>query len=169
MKTPILTAAVLGATLLAVPALAQQRPATPPPSGGTAAATLPDAFADTPTPAAPAPRAAVPAAPTAAPTAQAPDIARSEEALRAVIAAVQTGRIDYSAFSPDLAEKIRAQSPQMTPLIQQFGPVKTVRHKGQQGGADMFRVEFEHQATDWVIGFNDEDQIAALLFRPAED
>lgn len=172
MKTPILTAAVLGATLLAVPALAQQRP-TPPPAGGAAAATLPDAFGESPAPnssaARPAPRPSAPTRAPAGPTAQAPDIARSEEALRGVIAAVRAGRIDYSVFSPDLARKIRTQSAQMTPLIQQFGPIRTVEHKGQQSGADMFRIVFEKQATEWVIGFNDEDQIAALLFRPAAD
>ena len=36
-------------------------------------------------------------------------------------------------------------------------------------GAELFRVVFEKQATDWVIAFNNDDQIAALLFRPARD
>ena len=53
--------------------------------------------------------------------------------------------------------------------VQQFGALKTISHVGQQDGADLFRVVFEKQATDWVIAFNDDDQIAALLFRPARD
>jgi hypothetical protein len=72
-------------------------------------------------------------------------------------------------FSPDLAEQIRAQSGQVAPLIQQFGALKSIEHRGQQSGADLFRVVFDKQATDWVIAFNAEDQIAALLFRPAQD
>ncbi|MEG1028794.1 MAG: hypothetical protein RSE34_01805, partial [Brevundimonas sp.] len=76
MKTPIL-AAVLGASLLALP-VAAQTTTTP---SGTAAATLPNAFGETP--AAPARRPAP--APPPAPTTVAPDIARSETALRAAI------------------------------------------------------------------------------------
>jgi len=168
MKTLSLTAALMGATLLAVPALAQQapaRPATGPATGsGAAAATLPEAFGDSAASA--RPQAAPPAPAT---TATAPDIARSEEALRAVIAAMQAGQIDYTVFTPDLAEQIRAQSGAVAPLIQQFGPLKSISHLDQQNGADVFRVVFDKQATDWIIGFNEDDLIAALLFRPAQD
>ncbi|QBQ49702.1 hypothetical protein [Brevundimonas naejangsanensis] len=163
MKTLSLTAALMGATLLAAPALAQQAPARPATGSGAAAATLPHAFEGD---AAPARPQAAPAAPT---TAIAPDIARSEEALRAVIAAMQAGQIDYTVFTPDMAEQIRAQSGQVAPLLQQFGPLKSISHLDQQNGADVFRVIFEKQATDWVIGFDEEDLIAALLFRPAAD
>src|SRR5690606_4290647 len=80
MKTPIL-AAMLCASLFALPVAAQTTP--PAPTGGTAAATLPNAFGE---PAAPA-------------VAEAPDIARSEQALRAAIASFQSGNVDYSVFS----------------------------------------------------------------------
>lgn len=166
MKTLSLTAALMGATLLAVPvpALAQQAPDRPASGSGAAAATLPDAFEGDAAP------GRAPSGPPSAPTtAVAPDIARSEEALRVVIAAFQSGRIDYADFTPSLAEQVRAKSGEMIPLIQQFGPLKTVDHRGQQNGADLFRVVFYKQATDWVIGFDAEDQIAALLFRPARD
>ncbi|HEY4586722.1 MAG TPA: hypothetical protein VIG84_10100 [Brevundimonas sp.] len=165
MKTFSLTAALMGATLLAGPALAQQTPATGATSGsGAAAATLPHAFESDTAPTRPQP---APVAPQT--TATAPDIARAEEALRAVIAAMQAGQIDYTVFTPDLAEQIRAQSGAVAPLIQQFGPLKSVTHLDQQKGADVFRVVFDKQATDWIIGFNEDDLIAALLFRPAED
>ena len=164
MKTLPLTAAVIGATLMAAPVLAQQAPARPATGSGVAAATLPEAFEGD---AAPARPQAAPAAP--ATTATAPDIARSEEALRAVIAAMQSGQIDYAVFSPDLAQQIRAQSGAVAPLIQQFGPLKSISHLDQQNGADVFRVVFDKQATDWIIGFNEDDLIAALLFRPAQD
>lgn len=156
MKTPIL-AAMLCASLFALPVAAQTTP--PAPTGGTAAATLPNAFGEPPAP-------ARPAAPTVA---EAPDIARSEQALRAAIASFQSGNVDYSVFSDDLATQIREQATTVTPMVQQFGALKTIDHVGQQDGADLFRVVFEKQATDWVIAFDDQDQIAALLFRPARD
>lgn len=162
MKTLSLTAALMGATLLAAqvatPVLAQA-PAQP-----GAAATLPDSFEGD---AAPRQKAGPPA--VSGPAATAPDIARSEEALRVVIAAYQSGNIDYTDFTTGLAEELRAKSGAMIPLIQQFGAIKTVEHRGQQNGADIFRVVFDKQAIDWVIGFDAEDQIAALLFRPAQD
>lgn len=164
MKTTSFAAVLSGLLLLAAPALAQTTAPSRAPNQGAAAATLPDAFEGD------APAASTePASPPVAGPAQAPDIARSEEALRRVIAAFQANQIDYSVFSTDMAEQIRAQSGAVAPLIQQFGPLKTIEHRGQQSGADMFRVVFEKQATDWVIAFDDQDQIAALLFRPAQD
>lgn len=156
MKTPIL-AAMLCASLFALPVAAQTTP--PAPTGGTAAATLPNAFGEP----------AAPARPAAPAVAEAPDIARSEQALRAAIASFQSGNVDYSVFSDDLAAQIREQATTVTPMVQQFGGLKTIDHVGQQDGADLFRVVFEKQATDWVIAFDDQDQIAALLFRPARD
>ncbi|HUH22951.1 MAG TPA: hypothetical protein VLZ51_02695 [Brevundimonas sp.] len=157
MKTPTL-AAVMGASLLALPVAAQT--ATPPAPTTGAAATLPNAFEQP---------AAAPARPAAPAVAEAPDIARSEQALRAAIVSFQSGQVDYSVFSEDLATQIRAQAAQVTPMVQNFGALKSISHVGQQDGADLFRVIFEKQATDWVIAFDDNDQIAALLFRPARD
>lgn len=151
MKTMILAAA-LGASLLALPVAAQ-----------TAAATLPNAFGQPA--AAPAQAPAAAAAPAAA---EAPDIARSEAALRAVIASLQSDEIDYSVFSVSLAEQIRGRAAEFAPRVQQLGAVQAVEYRGQQDGAELFRVVFEKQATDWVIAFDAEDQIAALLYRPAE-
>ena len=37
-----------------------------------------------------------------------------------------------------------------------------------RAGADLFRVTFDNQVTEWLIGFDAEDKIALLLFRPAE-
>lgn len=152
MKTSILSAAVLGASLLALPVTAQ-----------TAAATLPNAFGQ---PAqAPAPVRAAPPAPVST---EAPDIARSEAALRVVIASLQASEIDYSVFSSSLAEQIRGRAAEFAPRVQQLGAIQAVEYRGQQDGAELFRVVFEKQATDWVIAFDDEDQIAALLYRPAQ-
>ncbi len=152
MKCSILAAATLGASLIALPAAAQ-----------SAAATLPNAFGEP----AQAPRIA--AAPPAAAAAVAPDIARSEEALRAAIIAFQSGQVDYSVFSPNLAAQFRAEGPELAPRVKAYGALKSIAFVGQQDGADLFRVVFANQATDWVIAFDDNDLINGLLFRPARD
>ena len=105
---------------------------------------------------------------SAASDAQAPDVARSQEALRGVIAAAQGAGFDYSVFTPDLASKIRQQAAQVTPLIKSFGALKSVDYQRQEGEAQLFKVTFDNQVTEWMIGFDAEDKIAALLFRPAE-
>lgn len=171
MKTCPPAVVLSGALLLAAPALAQTNPAqtnpaqatNPPPPSGAVAATLPGAFDES---AAARPAQAPPAAPPAAP---ASDVARAEAALRGVIAAFQSNQIDYAVFTPDLADQIRAQAAQVAPMVQQFGALKSVEHRGGEGGADLFRVVFDNQATDWVIAFDEDDRIAALLFRPARD
>lgn len=159
LKTLFLASAPLAAAvLMAAPgaALAQ--------SAGAAAGAVPNSF-DSPVQAqAPTSRPAAPAA-----SAQAPDIARAEEALRGVIAAAQGSGFDYSVFTPNLAAKIREQSAQVTPLIKSFGAVKSVAYQRQEGEAQLFRVTFDNQVTEWMIGFDAEDKIAALLFRPAQD
>ncbi|MFE9084337.1 hypothetical protein ACQKKG_06625 [Brevundimonas sp. NPDC003935] len=147
MKTRIFAAAVMGASLLALPAAAQ-----------TAAATFPNSFGEPD---------AVQAPPPAPASGEAPDIARTQGALRAVIASLQSDEIDYSVFSPSLAEQIRSRAAEFAPRVRQLGAVQVMEYRGQQDGAELFRVVFEKQATDWVIAFDNEDRINALLYRPA--
>lgn len=153
MKTSILAATALGGFLLALPAAAQ-----------TAAASLPNAFEEAP-PAARGPQIA--AAP--APAAMAPDVARAEQALRAAILAFQSGQVDYSVFSPNLATQIHAEAAELAPRVKAYGGLKSIAFVGQQDGAALFRVVFANQATDWVIAFDENDLINGLLFRPARD
>lgn len=136
-------------------ALAQSQP-------GVAAGAVPNTLDD------PAARAAAPrpAAQAQAQAGQAPDVARAERALRAVIAAAQAGAFDYSMFSDNLATQIRAQEAQVAPLIQGFGELRSITYAGEQQGADLFEVIFANAETQWIIGFDEDDRIGALLFRP---
>ena len=162
MKTTALFALIAVAVAAPAAASAQTAPAQKP----AAAATLPNAFGAQAQPAQAA-RPAQPAAPPAPPAPPAaPDIARAQTALLEVIANLKSGEIDYSPFSDDLAAKIREQSSQIGSLLTQFGDVQTVRHLAQPDGVDVFRVDFKNQSTEWMIGFDNDDQIAALLFRP---
>ena len=88
--------------------------------------------------------------------------------LRDIIAGAQAGTIDYAVMTEDLAGKVREQEATIQPLIAGFGPVQAVDFVGSQNGADLFAVVFANAATEWVIGFNEADKVAALLFRPAE-
>jgi hypothetical protein len=107
-------------------------------------------------------------APVAAPAAPAPANPRAEAVLRDIIAGAQAGTIDYAVMTEDLAGKVREQEASIQPLIVGFGPVQAVDFVGSQNGADLFAVIFANAATEWVIGFNEADKVAALLFRPAE-
>ena len=110
-------------------------------------------------------------APAAAPAQAAPPAPvnpASEEALRTIIAGAQAGTVDYALMTDDLAAKVREQEATVLPLIQGFGPLVSLGFVGSQNGADLYGAIFANAATQWVIGFNDEGKIAALLFRPAQ-
>ena len=142
---------LIATALLLLPAGAQAQ---------VAAASMPNSF-DGPV------RVAPVAAPAAAPAARAPANPRAEAVLRDIIAGAQAGTIDYAVMTEDLAGKVREQEAAIQPLIAGFGPVQAVDFVGSQNGADLFAVIFANAATEWVIGFNEADKVAALLFRPA--
>ncbi|MBU2166431.1 MAG: hypothetical protein KKF88_01185 [Alphaproteobacteria bacterium] len=147
----------LAVSLTSGAALAQD---TDTPASETAAASLPNAFDGTP-------RAAPPVAVQETPAAEAPDIARGRETLETVIEDAQDGTLDFSAFSEDVAGRLRPVEGELTAAIQSFGPLETIGYVGRQSGADMFEVRFESILTQWVIGFDADDRIAVLLFREA--
>lgn len=151
MKLSLAAAALLA---VALPSLAHAQ---------VAAGTVPNTF-DRPAQGAPAQAAPAPA--PAAPAA--PANANSEDALRAFIAGVQAGRIEYAPMSDDLAAKVREQEPGLIEMIKGFGAVQAVDFMAQHDGADVYAVTFAEAATQWLIAFNDQGKIAALLFRPIE-
>ena len=154
MKTALKTLALAAALLAPAPVLAQ-----------AAAGSVPNSFDAPATQATPAPQGPAQAEPQAAAPA---DVAKAEAALRGVIVAIQGPGPDYSVFTENLAAQIRQQAGQVTPLIKSFGALRAIEHVRPEGQAQMFRVTFDNQATEWVIGFGDDGKIAALLFRPAE-
>jgi hypothetical protein len=137
---------LIAAALILAPAAAQAQ---------VAAGALPNTF-DRPAQAAPGATDAT------------PENALSERALRTIIAGAQAGTLDYTLMTDDLAGKVRDQEAAITPLLQGFGALQTIEFVGRQDGADLFAVAFENAATQWVIGFNEDGKVAALLFRPAE-
>lgn len=151
---------LLAAALLLIPAAAEAQ---------VAAASVPNSFDRPvqPVRVQPEPAGTAAAAPAAVP-ATTPVNPRAEAVLRDIIAGAQAGTIDYALMSADLAARVREQEAAIQPLIVGFGPVQAVDFVGSQNGADLFAVTFANAATQWVIGFNEADKVAALLFRPAE-
>ncbi|RZJ97837.1 MAG: hypothetical protein EON88_02085 [Brevundimonas sp.] len=149
MKSLVLAAALIGLA----PAVAHAQ---------IAAGSVPNTF-ERPARAAPTPAPA----PAPVPIVTTPANAQAEDTLRAFISGAQTGAIDYSVMTDDLAAKVREQEAQLLPLIRSFGAVQAVDFVGSQEGADLFAVTFASAATEWVIGFQN-DKVAALLFRPAQ-
>ncbi len=147
---------LIAAALLLVPATAQAQ---------VAAASMPNSF-DRPA-TAPRAAAATPAA-LAIPEAVTPANPRAEDVLREIIAGAQAGTINYALMTDDLGEKVREQEAAIRTLIAGFGPVQAVDFVDSQNGADLYAVTFTTAATEWVIGFDEADKVAALLFRPAE-
>lgn len=146
--------ALIALALLAAPAAAHAQ---------VAAATMPNTF-DGPARGAPV-QPVQPAAPAVAAT---PANPQSEATVRKIIADAQAGTMDYSIMTDTLADRIRPQAAQVTPIIQSLGAIQTFEFAGSQEGADMFLVRFANAATQWIIGFDDAGKVDALLFRPAE-
>lgn len=157
---------------LATPVLAQTAGPAPTPSPQTrslapapapaAAATLPNTFDS------PVTRTAPPAAPVALPSAT--EVTQADVAeglLRAVIADLAAGRIEADLFTPDLADRLTPQLPQLRSVVQGFGGLGPIEPQGVVNGANQFLVGFDNAETQWVIGLNEDGRISALLFRPA--
>lgn len=141
---------LIAAALLLIPAAAQAQ---------AAAGSMPNSFDRQVAPAAaPAP---------ARPMSTTPANARSEEVLREIIAGGQAGTPPYALMTDDLAGKIREQEATVLPLMKSFGAIQALDFVGNQDGADLFAVTFATAATQWIIGFDDNGKVAALLFRPA--
>lgn len=92
---------------------------------------------------------------------------RSEPAIRAFIGGLQTGTVDWNAFTPNMAEQMRPGESQAVEVIRELGALESVEWFQHRDGADHYLVRFENADTQWIIGFDDDDRIAALLFRPA--
>lgn len=142
----------LAAALVLAPAAAQAQ---------AAAATVPNPFDR------PAGQPARPAAAPAAPRAATPVNAKSEDALRDLIAQAQGDGFDYALMTETLAEQVRAQEATVRPIIKGFGAIQALDFMDSQDGADIFAVTFAEADTLWVIGFDDAGKIDAFLFRPA--
>ncbi|MBX9576402.1 MAG: hypothetical protein K2X07_12275 [Caulobacteraceae bacterium] len=92
---------------------------------------------------------------------------RSEPAIRAFIGGLQTGTVDWNAFTPSMVEQMQPGEAAAVEMIGGLGALESVEWFQHRSGMDHYLVRFENADTQWIIGFDDADKIAALLFRPA--
>ena len=78
--------------------------------------------------------------------ASAPD-ARAEPAIRAIIGGLQTGTVDWSAFTPNLAAQMQPGEAQAAELIRSLGALESVEWFQGRDGVDLFLVRFDKADT----------------------
>lgn len=92
---------------------------------------------------------------------------RAEPAIRAFVGGLQTGAVDWSVFTDNMAEQIRPQEAAAAEAVKGLGALESVEWLEHREGADLFLVRFAEADTQWVIGFDQAGKIGLLLFRPA--
>jgi CubicO group peptidase (beta-lactamase class C family) len=93
----------------------------------------------------------------------------SEAAFRRLIAELAAGTPDYDRMGADLAQATRQQLPQLRSSLVALGAVQSVDFTGVgPGGADIYRVKFEHGNIDARIRMTDDGKIGGALFGPPQ-
>lgn len=88
----------------------------------------------------------------------------SEQALRALIAGLQSGSPDYSMMSAQLAGGTRTMLKSFQDTMQPFGPIQSIEFKGvNKAGWDQYHVKHAHGMADWQITLDDKGVVAGAL------
>jgi CubicO group peptidase (beta-lactamase class C family) len=91
----------------------------------------------------------------------------AEAALRRNIEGLQRGEPDYEMMSPQLADIIRQQLPELKATMAQLGALQSVTFTGVgPAGADIYQVKFEHGTTEWRIMLGPDGKAVSIFFRP---
>ena len=88
----------------------------------------------------------------------------SEAALRRLIQGLLTGKPNYSEMTPQLAQAVREQLPNLEAGTKQLGAVQSVEFRGVgRQGWDLYEVRQEHGLSEWKIALGDNGIIAGAL------
>jgi len=91
----------------------------------------------------------------------------TEAALRRNIDELQRGEPDYDQMSPQLADITRRQLPQLKSRMAQLGAMESVTFTGiGPGGADIYRVKFEHGTTECRIMLGSDGKAVSIGCQP---
>jgi hypothetical protein len=91
----------------------------------------------------------------------------SEAALRRQIAALIDNKPDYAEVSPQLADVIRQQMPQLGPWITQLGPIQSTKFLGVgNAGQDSYDVTQKNGTTHWQIALDAKGIVTMLAVQP---
>ena len=93
----------------------------------------------------------------------------SDIELRRLIAELVAGKPDYDRMGEELAQATRQQLPRLSASLGALGAVQTVEFKGlSPGGADIYRVKFEHGNIDARIRMMDDGKVGGAMFGPPQ-
>jgi hypothetical protein len=88
----------------------------------------------------------------------------SEQALRVLIAGLQSGSPDYSMMSQQLAGGTRTMLKSFQSTMQPFGSIQSIEFKGvNKAGWDQYHVQHAHGAADWQISLDDKRVVVGAL------
>ncbi len=85
--------------------------------------------------------------------------------LRTVIAELREGRPNYEQIEPMLRIALRQQITTWAARLQTLGAMQSLAYEGEQQGAAVYEVKFEHGTTAWMIGIAANGNIAVLVFQ----
>jgi hypothetical protein len=90
----------------------------------------------------------------------------SEQALRRLIAGIQSGSPNYSEMSPQLAGGTRTMLKSLQSTEQAVGPIQSIEFKGVSStGWDQYQVTHAHSAANWQIALDDKGVIVGALLQ----
>ena len=88
----------------------------------------------------------------------------SEQALRALIAGLQSGSPDYSMMSAQLAGGTRTLLKTFQDKMQPFGSIQSIEFTGvNKTGWDQYQVKHAHGTAEWKISLDDKGVIVGAL------
>ena len=91
----------------------------------------------------------------------------SDAAVRRTLEEVAAGKPDYDKLGATLGEAVRKQLPDMQPMIQRLGAIKTIEFKGVgPGGRDIYDVAFENGKLEVRILLDADGKVVGEAVRP---
>jgi alpha-beta hydrolase superfamily lysophospholipase len=69
-------------------------------------------------------------------------------------------------MEPELGSAVQAQAAGIAGLLKSLGRLQQVEFTGAENGTDVYKVTFDHGATNWLIRIAPTGKIAGLLFKP---
>jgi hypothetical protein len=92
----------------------------------------------------------------------------SEAALRRLIEGISTGRPNFAEMSPELANVLRQQLPQLEPTVSHLGAVQSVEFRGVGNqGWDIYDVKQQNGSSTWRIALGADGIITGALVTAA--
>ncbi|MBV9931564.1 MAG: S41 family peptidase [Alphaproteobacteria bacterium] len=90
----------------------------------------------------------------------------TEAALRAIVAGLASGKPDYQAMSPELAERTREQLPDLQRLLQPLGELRSAAFAAPLGGGDAYDLVFANGTLRMGVILGPDGKIVGSMIAP---